>query len=208
MRPARAGGAVAAAADDAAVGLDVNLQDGCVLGAREVGERLAAARAALLGGGQALDFFGGRQRAIIAAAVAGLSPLLSPRQATGAGRGGRGRFVGAGRGGGGVGWRVRRGVGGRVGRWQLVRRGAGFGTAPEELLAEEAELGLEFGDTGVELRFALAGALMHGPPVADLLAEVEELALVRAGGTGRWQGRGRGGGGGGKRNRRGPGGEG
>jgi hypothetical protein len=51
------------------------------------------------------------------------------------------------------------------------------------LLAEEAELGFEFGDAGVELCFALAGAVMHGPPVTGLLPEVEELPLARAGRT-------------------------
>jgi hypothetical protein len=62
-----------------------------------------------------------------------------------------------------------------------------FGTAAEVLLAEESELGFEFGDASVEGVLALAGALMHGFPVADLLSQGEafgwEGAVVTGGGV-------------------------
>jgi hypothetical protein len=172
MNATGAGGAVAAA-DAAPMGLDLDLEDGGVIGAREVGERLAARRAALLVGGPGHFLRGGRQVAMVAAAVSGAAPLLAARSSAVAG--GR-RRVGV----GARGWRGAVGVGGRDrgwGREQLIGTVACFGTAAEMLLPEEAKLGFEFGDALAESRLALTGALMHGLPVADLLAQGESFGL-------------------------------
>jgi hypothetical protein len=70
MTPAGAGGAVALAADEAAISLDRNLQDRGVVGAGKGSEGLAAVLTAALLVGQAADLFDGGQVGIIASAMA------------------------------------------------------------------------------------------------------------------------------------------
>src|SRR5262249_61071381 len=92
------------------------------------------------------------------------------------------------------GWGVRAG-GGRGGG------GAGFGLAAEELLLAQPQLSAELFVLLLEQGFALAGAVVHGLPVAGLSPGLEFLretwtnrtgALGDGGrGTGRGRGRGR-----------------
>ena len=106
-----AGGAVAAAAVDPAMGADLDLQDRGVVGAGEGGEGLSAAGAPLLFGGQFEDLFDGGQVGVVAAFGSRLPALL----AAGAWRSGR--------------------AGGALGRWSWSRpcvrrvaaRGGGVG---------------------------------------------------------------------------------
>jgi hypothetical protein len=134
MHATSAGRSVTAAVDQPAMGLDLDFEDGGVVGAREVGERLATGRAAALVGRQVQEFFGGRQMALVTATVSGVAALLSawPSAAAGVGRGG------------GVGVHVRRLAVGRRGRGvgdrgggELIGACACFGAAAEVLLAEE-----------------------------------------------------------------------
>jgi len=174
MHPTGAGGAIAAAADQAAMGLAVAGADGGVVGAREVRERLATVGAALLVGGQGHDFFGGGQVPMVAAAVSGVATLLAAWSAAAWRR----RRLGGGVAGRGVAVPVR--GRGRVGG-QLLRAGTGFGATAEGLLAAETELGVAFGNRLAEDRRALARAGRHRLPVADWLAEGQALGLQGAG---------------------------
>src|SRR5262249_47035138 len=137
MHATGAGGAIAAAADNPAVGLDVHFEEGGVVSAGEVSERLAALGTALLVGRQSQEFLGGRQLTVVAAAVSGVTALLS------AGRSaavlGRGRV--------GVGGRRVAVRAGSRGRGQLVGAWSCLGATAEVLLAQEAQLRFEFGDT-------------------------------------------------------------
>src|SRR5271157_21798 len=79
MSGTRAGGSITAAANDSAMGPDIDLQDGGILGAREIGERLTTPRAAALVGRQDLVFDNVREMGIIAALRTGLTALLATR---------------------------------------------------------------------------------------------------------------------------------
>jgi len=176
MHPTGAGGAIAAAADQAAMGLAVAGADGGVVGAREVRERLATVGAALLVGGQGHDFFAGGQVPMVVAAVSGVATLLAAWSAAAWRR----RRLGGGVAGRGVAVPVR--GRGRVGG-QLLGAGTGFGATAEGLLAAETELGVAFGNRLAEDRRALARAGRHRLPVADWLAEGQALGLQGAGVT-------------------------
>ena len=79
MGAARARGAVTATANDSAMGPDIDLQDGGILGAWEIGERLTTPRAVALVGRQDLVFDNGREVGIIAAFRTGPTALLATR---------------------------------------------------------------------------------------------------------------------------------
>jgi len=187
VNPAVAGGAVALAVDEAAMGLDLDLQDGGVVAAREGSERLTAALTAALVVRQVADLLGGQQVGVIATAVA-LGPALLATGSAGCCR------LAASCGRGGV---RRRGVVGkldqRVGRGaiggQAVGGVGGLGTAAEEAMAEVAVFGLEEGDLLLKLLFALASALVHGLVEVGLLSEGDGFEKVRAELTGRVTGR-------------------
>jgi hypothetical protein len=170
MNAAGAGRSLAAAANTAAVGLDVALEDRGVVGAGEGGEGLATALTAALVVGQVAPFLGRGPVGVIAAAMAlGAALLAAPAAGRFGHRGGRvvrrrpgavsGRAVG------------REDVGGVV----------GFGLASEEAMAEVADLGLEVGHRLLELVFALAGALMPGLVVGSLPLGIAERLLEGAG---------------------------
>jgi hypothetical protein len=152
-------GPIAAAANDAAMGPDVDLQDEGILGAGEVGERLTAPRAKALLGGQDVVLGDGGEVGVIASLGPGLTGSLAARPPW--------RRVGVGR--------IRDGrCGGR----------GGLGLAAEELLLAESEQGLKSVDLGLELGLAFEGAAMHGPPVGGLSPRLELLLQARANRTG------------------------
>jgi hypothetical protein len=113
MGGTRAGGAIAAATDDPAMGADVDLQEDRILGAGEVVEGPAAPRATAPLGGELVILDDGREVGIVASPGARLARLL----ASGPTR-----------------WRV--GRGGERGR--RLGRGGGLGLSTEELLFAEA----------------------------------------------------------------------
>jgi hypothetical protein len=158
-----AGGAVTGAVDEAAVGLDLDLKDGGVVGAREGVEGLAAAEALALVRGEVEDFLVGGKVVVVASAVALMAGLLA---ASAFGLGG---------------WRVV--VGGRVSGGRSVRRVMGLRLLAEEAVFEVSDLGLESCDFVLELGFALCGALMLGLVVAGLLSCVPEGGEERTGFT-------------------------
>src|SRR5262245_59491117 len=107
------------AADEAAMGLDLDLQDGGVLGAADGGEGPAAGPAAALLPRELVVFDDAGQVGIVAAAGPRPPGLLAAPP---------------------PGLRA----GGRLGR-RAGGRGAGFALAAEELVLAEAQLGFEFG---------------------------------------------------------------
>ena len=129
MGAAGAGGAVAAAADDPAVGPNLDLQDGRVLGAADGGEGAAAAPATALRRRKIVLLDDGREMGVVAAAWPRLAGLLAAPPP------GRGRWV--------------------RGRWGQGGADAGLGLAAEELLLTEAELGAELFDLLFEEGLAL-----------------------------------------------------
>ena len=152
LSAAGAAGAVARAADEAAVGLDLDLQERGVVAAGEGGEGLAAADAVALVGGQVENLLGGGQVIVVAAAVALVSGLLTAA-AFGLGGGGVGRVY------------ARCGLGGV---------GVGLGLVAEEAVLEVTDLGLKSCALALEGGLALAGALVLGLVVAGLLSGVAE----------------------------------
>src|SRR5436305_5845785 len=122
MNAAGAGGAIAVPADDAAMGLDLDLQDGGILGAADGSEGVAAALAPAGRVGEFPVLVNGGQVGVVAAAWPPLAALLAPAPAR--------RVVAA--------------VGGRGGG------DAGFGLAAGELLLAEAQLGAELFDLLLE----------------------------------------------------------
>jgi hypothetical protein len=79
MDSAGATAAIAAAMNDTAVGLDINLKDFTVLSARERRERQATTRAGLLAGRQIENLFNNGQGGVIAALRTRLAGLLAAR---------------------------------------------------------------------------------------------------------------------------------
>src|SRR5512135_2059977 len=145
MSATGAGGAIAPSAVDPPMGPDFDLQDCGVVGAGERGERLSAAGTPLLFDGQFDDLFHGGQVGVVPAFGSWLSPSLS------AGSRRSGRSGGA------------------------VDGGPRLGFAPEELLFEGADAGVELLVLLVEELLALDGPLMHGLPVSSLAPGLELL---------------------------------
>jgi hypothetical protein len=147
------------AANDAAMGPDVDLQDEGILRAGEVGEGLTAPRTSASLGGQDVVLGDGREVGVIASRGPGVTGLLAARSPW--------RRIG-------VGW-----IGGRRGGGR-----GGLGLAAEELLLTKPEQGLESIDLGLEFGLALEGAAMHGLPVGGLAPGLELLLEARANRTG------------------------
>ena len=139
------------------MGPDVDLQDGRLVGAGELGEGLSAAAAPLLLGGQFDEFFGGGQVGVVPAFRSRLSPSLPA-------------------------WSRR-----SVGSGGAADGGRRLGLASEELLLAEAELGLERGDLLLELGLAGHGAVEHGLVVGGLTPGLELLGQPWADRAGRFQ---------------------
>jgi len=116
------GRAIAAAADDAAIRLDLDLQDGGILGAADGGEGSATTVAMAVCGRDVAFFDEGGEVAVIASLRSWLAPLLAAWPSGWSVGGGRGRCR-------------RRGGSGR-----------GLGLFAEELLLAEAQLGAELFD--------------------------------------------------------------
>jgi hypothetical protein len=155
MSGAGTSGPIAAASNGAAMGPDVDLQDGRILGAGEVGEGLAALRAKALLGGQDMVLGDGREVGVIASLGSGPTALLAATTPC--------RRIGLGR--------IRDGRSGGRG---------GLGLLAEELLLAEPDQGLEAVDLGLELGLAFEGAAMHGLPVGGLAPRLELLLEARA----------------------------
>src|SRR5262249_7269520 len=143
-------GPIAVAANDPAMGSDLDLQEDRILGAGEVGKGLTAPRATALLGGQDMVLGDSREVGVIASFGPGPTGLLAARPA----------------------WR-RTGVGRIRGR-RGGRRG-GLGLAAEELLIAEPKQGLKPVDLGLELGLAFEGAAMHGLPIGGLSPGLELL---------------------------------
>jgi hypothetical protein len=77
MGGTRAGGPIAATADDPAMGFDLDLENDRILGAWEVVEGLAASRAAALLGSELVILDDGREVGIITSFGTGLAGLLT-----------------------------------------------------------------------------------------------------------------------------------
>ena len=122
------------------MGPDVDLQDGGILGAWEIGEGLTTLRAAALVGRKDLVFDIGEEVGIIAAFRTGPTALLATRLSR---------------------WCV--GVGRNQGR--RSRRRGGLGLTPEKLLLAKTEQRLEPFVLDFELGLALKGPAVHGFPV-------------------------------------------
>jgi hypothetical protein len=145
------------AAANAAMGLDLDLEDGGIRGAADRGEGAATAVAVSVGAGD-LVFFGDHgQVRVVAAAWSRLAALLTTRPA-------------------------RWGVGGR--RHGRGRRGAGLGLAAEELLLAQTQLGAEVFVLLAEQRFAFDSALVLGLPITGLPPGRELNGEAWADGTG------------------------
>jgi hypothetical protein len=136
--------------------VDLDLQEFTVVGAGERSEGKAAVRTGLVVAVEVAVCGDGRKVRLIAARWAGSSGLLPASP-----------------------WRLSRrlGLGIRVG---LV--GRRLGLAAEELLFEESVLGLALGEALLEVGLALAGPLVHGLVEVGLLAEVDGLKSMGAGG--------------------------
>jgi hypothetical protein len=145
------------AADEAAMGLDFDLQEGGVLGAADGGEGAAAGPAAALLPRDLVFFDEGGQVGIVAAAGPRPTGLLAAPPGVRA-RGPKGRRAGG--------------------------RDAGFALAAEELLLAETQLGFECGDALLEGGFALDGAVVHRLPVTGLPPGLELHGEARANRTG------------------------
>ena len=150
MSATGATGAIAPSAVDPPMGTDFDLQDGGVVGAGERDERLSAAGTPLLFGGQFDDLFHGGQVGVVPAFRSWLSPSLSARSRR------SGRSVGS------------------------VDGGRSLGLAPEELLFEEADPGVELLVLLIEEWLAWDGPLMHGLPVGSLTPGLELLGQAWA----------------------------
>jgi hypothetical protein len=167
------------AVDEAAMGLDLDFQDGAVVAAGKGSEGLAAVLTAALVRGQVADLLGGRQGGVITTAVAWDAALLATASAGcwhPALRRQRGRVhdwgaVGEFR------QQVSRGVVGA----QTVGAVVGLGASAEEPVPEVAVFGLEEGELLLEMFFALSGALVHGLVEVSLLSEGDGFELVGAG---------------------------
>jgi hypothetical protein len=160
VRAARAGGPVAAAANQTAMGADRHFEDGGdVRGAAAGRERLTAGDAVPLVGGQVGRRVRGGEVIVVAAAVTGASALMAAAAA------GRGR---PGRGGAGLG----RGVVGGGSAGQGVGDVMAFAAAAVEALFEQADFGLEVGNVLLELAAALLqAAFAVGLALGELLLE-------------------------------------
>jgi len=142
--PQVAGRAIALTADEAAIGLDRDLQDSGVVGAGKGREGLAAPLTVALLVGQTADLLGGGQRGISTTAMTWGAALLAAWAS---------RWFGIPR-RGGCGGKRRRGVGSGCRRavsvWisggQAIGNMRGFGTSAEEPVAEVADFSLELGD--------------------------------------------------------------
>ena len=115
------------------MGPDLDLQDDGILGAGEVGERLATPRATALLGRKDLRLVDGRKVGVIASLWTWPTGLLAARPTR--------RRVGA----------------GRIRGCRSRRRG-GLGLAPKELLLAKTDHRLEPLDLGFELGLALEGS--------------------------------------------------
>jgi hypothetical protein len=113
MGGTRAGGAIAATADDPAMGSDIDLEDDRILGTGEVVEGLAASGTTALLGSELVILDDDGEMGIVTPLGTGLARLL----ASGPTR-----------------WRVSRGVE----RGRRLGRGGGLGLSTEELLFAEA----------------------------------------------------------------------
>jgi hypothetical protein len=111
------GRAIAAAADEAAIGLDLDLQNGGILGAADGGEGSATTVAMAVCGGDLAFFDEGGEVAVIASLRTWLAPLLAAWPSGWSVGGGRGRCRGG--------------------------SGRGLGLFAEELLLAETQLGAE-----------------------------------------------------------------
>jgi hypothetical protein len=154
-----AGRPIAAAADDPAMGPDLDLKDEGILGAREVVKGLATAGTTALLRGKFVVLDDGGEVGMIAPLGSLASALLTPFSA----------------------WWRWTGVGGGDGRFG---GGAGLGLSAEELLLAEAEPRLEPIDLGFELGLAFEGAAMHGLPIGGLAIRLEFLLQSWANRTG------------------------
>jgi hypothetical protein len=156
--------------DEPAMRLDLDFQDGGIVGAGKGREGLAAALAAAQLVGQVAELLGSGQMRIVASAVANGAASLATSS--------RGWCCGVGllRGSG-----IRRCVlvGGVWG--QAVGGVMGFGASSKEAVAEVANFSLELSDLLFEIVFALSGALMHGLVEVSLLSEGDGFEAVRAG---------------------------
>ena len=160
MHAAVTGRAIAPAANDAAIRLDFDLQDGGLLGAADGGEGSATAVAVTVGAGDFVYFDDGGEMAVVAALRCWLAPLLAawpPRWSVGESRCRRQRWDG---------------------------RGRGLGLAAEELLLAQTQLGAELLDLLSQGGFPLEGALMERLPVAGLSPRLELDGEAWADGTG------------------------
>jgi hypothetical protein len=136
--------------DEAAVGLDFDLQDGGVVAAGKGSERLTAALTAALVVRQVAGLLRSRQVRVIATAVALGTALLAT------GSTGCRRLSGVDR--RGVVSQLVQEVGRGSIRVQAVRGVGGLGTAAEESVAEVTVFSLEEGELLLEHLFALASA--------------------------------------------------
>ena len=154
MSGAGASGAVPAAANDPAMGPDLDLQDDRILSAGEVGERLTTPRAPALLRRKDLRVLDGREVGVIAALGTWPTGSLAARPT---------RRVGAGR------------IRGR----RSCRRG-GLGLTPEELLLAKTDQRLEPLDLDFELGLALQGPGVLGLVVGGLTKRLEIPIQPRA----------------------------
>jgi len=150
-----AGGAIAVAADEAAMGLDRDLQDGGIFGTTDRGEGAAAVSAATGVAGNLVIFGDSGEVRIVAAAWPLVAALLAAWPP-----------------GWGVGARRRRGG-----------SGASLGLFAKELLLAQSQLGAELFVLLEEQGFAFDGALVQGFPVASLSPGLELDGQARANGT-------------------------
>jgi hypothetical protein len=147
---------------EAAIGADIDLDEDSVVGAGEGLPGQAAVRALLLLGGDVQRLFNGGQMVMAAAGRTGSAALLTA---------------------------------GTLGRWRdscwsrQGRRTALLGLAFKELALAETELGAELFDLLLGAVAAGEGVLMHGAPVADLLAQLQKLGSAGAigGEAGAWE---------------------
>ena len=171
MNAAGAGRTVALAVDDTAISLDLDFQDGGVVGARKRSEGLTAALTAALVVGQGAGLVVGRQVGIIASAVAGGAALLAAWASRwfclsyrGHSRGQRRRISG------------RRRV---LGLWIVGGQGilgiVDLRTASEESVSEVAVFGQQMCELQFKFLFPLSGALVEGLVRGGLLSCIDEL---------------------------------
>jgi hypothetical protein len=148
LAAAVAGWSIAVAANTAAIGTYLDLQQATVFGAREGSERLAALRTVLLAGRQFPLFDHDGEMAVVPAWRTGPPTLLAART-----------------------WWVRRGNG----HGAIRLYGDALGLAAKQLAFPQPQLGLEIFVFGLEFGESRDSPLMHGFPVAGLLSEFEIL---------------------------------